>query len=79
MVNFYETNCLIELFTINGYTCVHLMDFPHVKSLCLHSISALTKTTRYQEGPGQMHFTAKETVTLDTHYSNKGNSCEIGF
>ena len=55
------------------------MDFPHVKSLCLHSISALTKTTRYQEGPGQMHFTAKETVTLDTHYSNKGNSCEIGF
>ena len=78
MVNFYESNCLIELFTINGYTCVHLMDFPHLKSLCLHSISALTKTTWYQEVPRQMHFTAKETVTLDIQYSNKGNSCEIG-
>ena len=54
------------------------MDFPHLKSLCLHSISALTKTTRYQEVPRQMHFTAKETVTLDIQYSNKGNSCEIG-
>lgn len=45
----------------------------------IHTVLALTKTNGYQEVPRQMDFTAKETVTLDNQYSDKGNSSEIGF